>query len=60
MYIIDKKQYEIIQSIAELFEISINKIMRKIFENKKFENTIFKLINDDYSQIGMLNNIKKT
>jgi len=40
--------YEAIQSLAELFEMPINKIMRKLFENQEFENMILKFINDDH------------
>lgn len=39
---------EIIRSIAELFEMPINRIMRKLFNNPQFEKTIFKFISDDY------------
>ena len=40
--------YEAMQSFAKLFEIPINKIMRKLFENQEFEDLILKFINDDH------------
>jgi len=47
---------EIIKSSANLFEIPLNNIMRKLFENQKFEKTIFKLINDDYMETNIIDN----
>ncbi len=41
---------EILKSFAEMFEIPINKIMKKLFDNPQFEKTIFKFINDDYNE----------
>ena len=38
----------ILGEITELFEMPINKIMRKLFEKQEFENMILKFINDDH------------
>jgi len=47
---------EIIKSFADLFEMPLDNIMRKLLENQKFESTIFKLINDDYMETNIINN----
>ena len=47
---------EVIKSIAELFEISLNEIMKKLFENPIFENTIFMLVSKNYIGNELINN----
>ena len=50
---------EIIKSIAEMFEMPINRIMRKLFDNPQFEKTIFKFISDDYIENELINKNKE-
>jgi hypothetical protein len=48
---------EIIKSIADFFEMPLNDILRKIFENQRFKNSIFMLINSDYTKANEANAI---
>ena len=47
--------FEVIKSIAELFEIFLNKIIKKLFENPIFENTIFMLVSKNYIGNELIN-----
>ena len=42
-----------------MFEMPINRIMRKLFDNPQFEKTIFKFISDDYIENEIIDKNKE-